>query len=119
MIGLKQTQIILYVKNMESSLEFYRNGLGLELTYPNDGSFNEHWMTLGAAGTSIALHGGSDGDIGKHAPGLSFVVTDLDAVLNELRTKGLSFSDPINPHPGVVFSTGIDPDGHAITLNQA
>lgn len=119
MTGLVKAQVIIYVREMENSLKFYRDGLGFVVSYPVDGQLNEHWMTLDAGGLSLALHGGSSGELGSDAPGLSFIVEDLESVLAEVRSRGLEFSDPVNPHPGVVFSTGSDPDGHTVTLNQA
>lgn len=118
MDGLMKAQVILYVGDMETSVAFYRDVLGLRVVWPVDGSVDAHWTVVGAAGTEIALHGGREGEVGEDAPGLSFVVRDLGSVLALVRERGGCFGDAVNPHPGVVFSVGHDPDGHVVTLKQ-
>lgn len=119
MVGIQKTQVILYVRDMGRAVGFYRDVLGFGVVFPEGEDLSgESWVVLEAAGTGVALHGGRSVEVGADTPELSFVVLDLEAALAEVRGNGGEFGDPIEPHPGVVFSVGRDPDGHVVTLKQ-
>lgn len=106
------TQVILYVKDMASSLAFYRNALGLTLTY--DGG--DDWRTLDAGGTSLALHSGGNGAKNSDRSGISFLVEDVSQARQECNDQNAGFGEILNPHPGVSFCETEDPDGNPVFL---
>lgn len=119
MNGLKQARIILYTADMAKAVAYYRDTLGLPIVWPEvDDYSGEFWVTLDAAGTSVALHSGREEPVGKSAPEVSFTVADLDEVLAEVKSRGAEFGEVIEPHPGVIFCSGYDPDGHRVVLQQ-
>lgn len=105
---------------MADSVHFYRNILGLQVTYPDDQVLDDQfWVTLEAAGTSIALHSGRSQTLAGEPPAISFSVENLLETHQSLNKKGANLSPIENPHPGVHLCTTKDPDGHSITINQA
>ena len=63
-------EIILYVSNMIAQVSFYRDTLGLEVSYPDnlgDGS-EAFWVVFNTGQCSLALHGGGEKRIGDDAP---------------------------------------------------
>ncbi|MCB0826933.1 MAG: VOC family protein [Armatimonadetes bacterium] len=117
----KQMQIILYVKDMAASVDFYRNKLGLEVTYPHhDGSLElEHWVTLDAGGASLALHAGGDAVDSPHWPAVSLIFDDLEQAVRDAMDRGADVGNIQEPHPGVLFATTSDPSGTVVFLKQA
>lgn len=115
-----RTQLILYVRSVADSLRFYRDCLGFAVTFPTYETdlTSEHWLTLDAGGTSLALHAGGDPNPGQSSPALSFYVTDLRAFRDELTTQGVVVSEIVEPHPGVLLCDTRDPDGNVVFFKQ-
>ena len=63
MVVARFDKVILYVEDMERMVAFYRDALGLTLTYPTGIAelAREVWVTLDlGCGCALALHGGAD-----------------------------------------------------------
>ncbi len=108
------------VSNMELSIDFYQNKLGLQLKFSSD-----FWTEFTVGETTLALHGGAmekegteKGDAGNCSFG--FYVEDVESLCNELQTKGVKFSQKPEQreNEGIILSTCLDPDGLPISITQ-
>jgi predicted enzyme related to lactoylglutathione lyase len=106
--------VYLYVADLDRSLAFYRDVLGLALErHPQD----DHWAEVTFVnGTRFALH------LASHRPPqapatveVSFEVADLEAALDRIRGAGV---EPltVTDEPWGSLATVADPDGYEIGL---
>ena len=107
---MKLHEIELYVRDPEASKHFYHEILGLPLNVDQKGLkvFRSGWEGL-------------DVDVSVHHPGkisISFLVRDLDALVEKLRFRGLEFEDPKDTHLGMRAINLLDPDGHRIEIQS-
>ncbi|MFZ0913886.1 MAG: VOC family protein [Candidatus Korobacteraceae bacterium] len=114
MIG-KLTTIMLIVKEMERSVAFYRDvvGLKLEIHTPD-------WSSLSAGNITLGLH--PESQYSKVAPTLGctfgFEVSDIQSLVQELKSKSVPMMmEPIHEDFGwlAIFT---DPDGYPVQLVQ-
>lgn len=114
MIG-KLTTIVLVVKDMERSVAFYRDIVGLKLEMQEP-----YWSSLSAGNITLGLH--PESPHAKAAPGMGcsfgFEVSDIQKVVGELKAKGVAV--PLEPRDEgfgwlAIFN---DPDGYAVQLVQ-
>ena len=114
MIG-KLTTIMLIVKDMNRSVAFYRDVVGLkpEMHMPD-------WSSLSAGNITLGLH--PESPHAKVAPTLGctfgFEVSDIQKLARELKAKGVPFvMEPQHEGFGwlAIFS---DPDGYPVQLVQ-
>jgi catechol 2,3-dioxygenase-like lactoylglutathione lyase family enzyme len=122
------------VNDIEESLPFYRDGLGLEVR--NDvanGGF--HWLTLGSAaqpGLEIVLsepHAGrskADGDalqellVKGTLPNLVFSADDVDATFENVRATGAEvLQEPMEQGWGPRDCAFRDPSGNTVRIAQS
>jgi lactoylglutathione lyase len=115
-------RLVIYVSDMERSVAFYRDVLGLPLKFSSPG-----WSEFNNSGTTLALHrhlhpGGEPAQTAHAAAGqasLIFVVDDLQATYETLKAEGAHFAmEPQKQPTGLTFAILPDPDGFAITLQQ-
>lgn len=109
------------VRDLEHSLAWYRDILGLELTFPFTPGDNEAWLDVGGVGLGLIrcpdaprftfpdLHG-------TPQPLLQFQVTDIHTLHRTLRDQGLEVSDMLFKPQGGHSFTLPDPDGHLLSL---
>ncbi|MBO0792383.1 MAG: VOC family protein [Ktedonobacteraceae bacterium] len=119
----KPDYIIIYVSNMERSIAFYRDMLGLPLKFSSPG-----WTELATGEITIALHRtlapeGQASELTARVPAghaqLGFIVDDLQTAYEDLKARGATFSMAPEKQPaGRVFAVLHDPDGLGITLQQ-
>jgi predicted enzyme related to lactoylglutathione lyase len=105
--------VYLYVSDMERSLGFYRDLLGLPLV--GDGDWQE--ATLG--GTRFALHKAHEG-IGRLSSGtihVSLEVADIDAAAERVRRAGVDVKETMRDEWGTAVQV-VDPDGYELYLFQ-
>lgn len=114
----KLTEVILYVKDMENQVLFYRDILKLPLEYPSGlGSYaNEQWVLFDTGPCKLALHGGGHKDFGRDAPKFVFGVENLKATRELLSLKGVSLSAIRCPAPGVEVVDAEDPEGNVFSI---
>ena len=119
---LDYTMII--VSDMQRSVEFYRDKLGVPLKFQSP-----DWTEFATGTTTLALHGGGvqsqqppAGDPSKMAGACSigFNVDDVDKTYEELKAKGIPFVMPPTQREGegIKLAVGLDPDGLPISFAQ-
>ena len=102
------------VDDVDAALAFYVDTLGLTVrddrpNFPFPGA----WLNAGHQ--QVHLIGGTPPkDVGQH---FAFAVEDLDAVVQEIRGRGLEVSDPVPVGPGRQAFLH-DPAGNKVELNQ-
>ena len=105
--------VYLYVSDMERSLAFYRDLLGIPLRGDDD------WQEATLGGTRFALHKTREG-IGQHSSGtihVSLGVADIDAAAERVGAAGLDVKETMRDEWGAAVQV-IDPDGYEIYLFQ-
>jgi catechol 2,3-dioxygenase-like lactoylglutathione lyase family enzyme len=119
---LDYTMIV--VSDMQRSLVFYRDKLGLPLKFQSP-----DWTEFATGTTTLALHGGGipstqppAGDPSKVAGACSigFNVDDVDQTYEELKAKGIRFVMPPMQREGegIKLAVAIDPDGLPVSFAQ-
>ena len=112
------------VSEMQRSVEFYRDKLGIPLKFQSP-----DWTEFQTGTTTLALHGGGvvgsappAGDPTKQAGSCSigFNVEDVDKTYEELKAKGIQFVMPPTQREGegIKLAVGLDPDGLPIAFAQ-
>ena len=119
---LDYTMIV--VSDMQRSVEFYRDKLGIPLKFQSP-----DWTEFATGTTTLALHGGGvpstqppAGDPSKVAGSCSigFNVDDVDKTYEELKAKGITFVMPPMQREGegIKLAVAIDPDGLPVSFAQ-
>ena len=119
---LDYTMIV--VSDMQRSVEFYRDKLGIPLKFQSP-----DWTEFATGTTTLALHGGGvpstqppAGDPSKLAGACSigFNVDDVDKTYEELKAKGITFVMPPMQREGegIKLAVAIDPDGLPVSFAQ-
>ncbi len=106
-----------YVTDLEKSVTFYTETLGLKLMYQAPGEFA---MIDAGDGTSIGLHPQGDKSP-KPGPGGSIqiglgVCRPIQEVVDKLKTQGVKFRGPVVNDDPVKFASFGDPDGNDLYL---
>ena len=115
---------MIVVSNMDRSVEFYRDKLGIPLKFQSP-----EWTEFATGTTTLALHGGGvpddrppSGDPSKHAGACSigFSVENVDKTYEELQAKGIRFVMPPTQreNEGIRLAVAIDPDGLPVSFAQ-
>jgi predicted enzyme related to lactoylglutathione lyase len=105
--------VYLYVSEMERSVAFYRDLLGIPLEGDDD------WQEASLSGTRFALHRAHEG-LGPLSAGtihLNLEVADLDAATERLRDAGVAVDETMREDWGAA-SRLVDPDGYELFLFQ-
>ena len=112
-------RFVIYVSDMERSVAFYRDTLGLSLKFSSPG-----WSEFNTGSTTLALHRHMGGASHQAEPAagqcsLIFALDDLQAGYETLKAEGANFSMAPQKQPsGLTFAILHDPDGFSITLQQ-
>lgn len=114
------SEVILYVKDMQTQVHFYRDILGLPLReLAGEADFSHHfWVEFDTGPVTFALHGGSEGRVGQDAPRLVFAVTDIDTARHALVEKGIKMGHYRNAAPGIKICEGVDPEGNTFSIES-
>src|SRR5207247_827175 len=119
---MEKMMTIVMVSDMERSVRFYRDTLGLKLRFQSP-----EWTEFDLSGTTLALHSG-----GKPAPppmgkeqfagtaSIGFTVDNVDSKFNELKARGVRFvMEPTEREgEGIRLAVAIDPDGLGVSFAQ-
>jgi lactoylglutathione lyase len=106
--------VFLYVRDLERSLAFYRDVLGIPLQAEEGG-----WAEAQLGEVRFALHVAHEG-IGELSSGtihLDFEVKDADAATERVQAAGLEVVEVMREDWGTAV-TVVDPDGYRIQLFQ-
>ena len=114
---IKEANVTLMVEDMERSVQFYVEVLGLKLKsrYGND------FAQVEAPGTIIALHPMAKEDHRIRGPekvSIGFSVDSLEKSMAEFANKGISFSRTTDDKQ-VRLAFFNDPDGYPLYLSQS
>jgi predicted enzyme related to lactoylglutathione lyase len=113
-------EVILYVSDMDRSVRFYKDVLGITPLAPLRESYSdEFWVVLNTGACKLCLHGGAKQDRGGDAPKIVFHVDDIHAARDALLTKGLSVDPIFSPAESVLVCNSADPDGNRFSLESS
>ncbi|MCL2135982.1 MAG: VOC family protein [Coriobacteriia bacterium] len=111
----------LRVKNLEESISFYEEVLGLSVSRRfSSGSGGEIAFMGGAGDTEIELIADSEGrdiNVGSDIS-WGFEVEDLDGKMSLLNQKGIAFEGPRSPNESIRFIFFTDPNGMRIQFAE-
>ena len=119
---MQNMMTIVMVSDMNRSVRFYRDTLGLKLRFESP-----DWTEFDLGSTTLALHGG-----GKPAPSpsgkeqfagtasIGFTVDNVDKTFADLKAKGVKFvMEPTEREgEGIRLTVAIDPDGLGVSFAQ-
>ena len=112
--------VTLHVSDLERSLGFYRDFLGLEVFSRFSGGGKVEIAMMGKKDApKVELL--CDGGVGDGEPGagvsLGFAVESLERAVEDARSRGIAVgAGPISPNPNLRFWFVRDPDGYEIQL---
>jgi catechol 2,3-dioxygenase-like lactoylglutathione lyase family enzyme len=105
--------ITLRVSNMQASVEFYRNVLGMELLYGGEWS---GFSSLRANDSESAILNLEQGDSVLGWGRIVFHVADVDAFWTVLKREGFDPGIPQDAPWGERYFHVLDPDGHELSF---
>jgi lactoylglutathione lyase len=104
--------VILAVKDMNKSVEFYNKILGLPIKRGRD-----NWVDLGQTGALLSLHPASAELVTPNDMiMIGFVVGDVSSVIDELKLKNVKIHRDIQDKSPGKNAIILDPDGYMISL---
>ena len=108
----KVGNVILAVKDLEKSLEFYNKILGMPIKRQR-----ENWIDLGQSGALLSLHPAS---AELMTPNdmimIGFVVGDVSSAIDELKSKNVKIHRDIQNKSSGKNAIILDPDDYMISL---
>ena len=112
----KVGNVILAVQDLEKSIQFYNEVIGLPIK-----DQRKTWVDLGTSGTLLSLHPASSnvdhtGSSIDNGVSIGFLVGDLKSALDELRTKGVTIHRDIVEKDVGKNAVILDPDQYMISL---
>jgi catechol 2,3-dioxygenase-like lactoylglutathione lyase family enzyme len=109
----KISAVTLQVTNMQASVQFYRNVLGMELIYGGEDSC---FSSLRATQAESAILNLQTGHPETHWGRLILYVTDVDSFWRHLKQSGLKPASPEDGAWGERYFHMLDPDGHEVSF---
>ena len=122
----KLDYVMVIVSDMNRSVEFYRDKLGIPLKFQSP-----DWTEFQSEGTTLALHGGgsppppASGQAAASSKAgvcsFGFSVSNLEQTFAELSAKGVRFVMPPRTQEaeGIKLAVCIDPDGLPISFTES
>ena len=112
----KVGNVILAVNDLEKSIQFYNEIIGLPIK-----SQRRTWVDLGTSGALLSLHPASltaqhIGSSIENGISIGFLVGDLKSSLDELKTKGVTIHRDIVEREAGKNAVILDPDQYMISL---
>ena len=112
----KVGNVILAVKNLDKSIEFYNKILGLPIK-----NKRENWVDLGQSGALLSLHPASQssphsGSSIDNGILISFVIGDVASAVDELKSKNVKIFRKIQDRDIGKNVIILDPDEYMISL---
>ena len=108
--------VSLNVTDVERSLGFYRDVLGLAVLPRPDFSFGGAWLAAGNGRQIHLIAGEVPPNRGQH---VAFRVDDVDAMVLTLRASGVDAADPKPVGDTSIRQTfALDPDGNLVEFTQ-
>jgi len=110
MKSLKISHIVVYVKDMETSIKFWSEKIGLKALF-----INEDWATFDAGGIKFALHI-HEGPKPIYT-GIIFETENIEKTYSELKSKGVKI-ETIQKYEWGYQTTFYDPEGNSYRIYQ-
>ena len=108
----KVGNVILAVKDLEKSLEFYNKILGMPIKRQR-----ENWVDLGQSGALLSLHPASAELLTPNDMiMIGFVVGDVSSAIDELKSKNVKIHRDIQNKSSGKNAIILDPDDYMISL---
>ena len=114
---MKFRHVTLSVKDLEASLRFYQDIVGLEITRRFSSGVDSEIAFVGSGDTEVELISRANRKIAEPGKGITmgFETESLDDTIALLREKGYETSGEItSPNPSVSFFFAKDPDGYNV-----
>jgi catechol 2,3-dioxygenase-like lactoylglutathione lyase family enzyme len=111
--AIRQAHPVYQVRDLERSVRFYRDVLGLEQAWEFEDWAVAFHITPGFL-IVLAQEGGEVSPADDR--GIVLVVTDIDEAYGELQARGVEFAGPIEQRPYGRIATFRDPDGYTYDL---
>jgi lactoylglutathione lyase len=108
----RMTYVMVFVSNMDESVRFFRDTLGLTLKYQTP-----YWSEFFTGETTLALHPASE----KNPPGkieIGIGVDGVKAFYEEARAKGIKFTQAPRQEAGALLARFLSPDGMEISVGD-
>lgn len=107
--------VILLVSDMDKSIRFYRDTLGITVK-----TTSKDWTEFFNKDTVLALHPAKKKSGIKTGPGMlvGFEVSDLDSTVKELKDKKVKFFKKPTEEPFGKHAIIQDPDGHLVSIAE-
>ena len=113
MTDINNAFVTVMIKDMNASIKFYTETLGLKLKI----RYENHFAEIEAPGMVIALHpSGSEIKKGENLS-IAFAVNDIDKSVAAYEKKGVTFKMYDDEQVRLAFFT--DPDGNTLYLAQS
>jgi catechol 2,3-dioxygenase-like lactoylglutathione lyase family enzyme len=113
MITVLNANVTLMITDMNASVKFYIETLGLQLTR----RYGDHWAEISAAGIVIALHPTSKQLQNSDKVSIGLRVENLENAVAALAEKGVQCK--VQNDAKVKLAHFTDPDGNNLYLSQA
>lgn len=112
-------EVIPYVHDMQAQVGFYRDMLGLAVSYPKplEDYHNETWVTLNSGAGTLALHSGGQRCLEKDTPMVVFRMADIQMARQALVERGVSIGEIFSAAPGVQVCHFADSEGNPLALD--
>ena len=112
----KVSAVTFLVTNMQFSVQFYRDVLGMEVIY---GGEESDFSSLRARETESAILNLERGHPQERWGRLILLVTDVDAFWNHLKERGFDPAKPQDGAWGERYFHMPDPDGHELSFARS
>lgn len=111
--------ICYYVSNIETTEEFYRDVLGLEVQRMRDDGEGNDWLLANTANDVELIFFKQESRPGN-SPIIVFDIPEggIDDIVSGLAEKGVTIVTPVSHAPGGWSADIADPDGHPISMYQ-
>ena len=110
---MELVEVVLYVRDMEGAIRFYRDTIGLELDYES-----EHWTTFKTGACTLAQLGCVQREPGSGEPDPTFLVPDADAERERLVGAGVEVTEIREPVAGTRVFDATDPEGNRFSIES-
>jgi len=120
--NVKQAVPFFMVNNMDSSINFYVNGLGCSVTknWINNGKIKWCWLTIGSAAIMLQEYDEKNNKTKEKIDGgveIFFICEDALAIYKEITSNGIPASEPFVGNKMWVVQVK-DPDGYKISFES-
>ena len=110
---MQLVEVVVYVREMERAIRFYRDTLGLEVAFESPG-----WTTFRTGACTLALHATERRELGAAEPDPTFLVADVAAERARLAGAGVEVTEIREPVAGLRVFDARDPDGNRFSLES-